>query len=589
MSKSMAIRKLNEETWELCFRDTPRALRRSARIRQLAEERSDRSGLGYSLRNAGVCHWILGDYATALDELEQANRLFHELGDRHGESSALNWIGNLYWRQNDYQNSLKFHIQTLNLRKELGDEIGQAGSLNNIGLNYYDLGQYDVALEYHLQSLQLYESNNAREGMGKALNNLANIYEKLGDDEKTLEFNFKSLKLKQEANNRVEEAGSLTNIGNVYRRLKNYEQAVEYHTRSYVISHEMNHRSGEALSLLNLGSVYEDIGLHEKAFDNLQKSLKTFREIGDKYYEAETLINLAGVLQKQDQYEAALADLHTALQIAEELGLSEILYQTHRALSEAYEAVGDAVEALSHLKECIKYRETIYGVEAERKIKSLIVKSEIEKAQQEAEIYRLRNVELARTYQELQRADEQKTELLKQLRLKSEELERLSFEDGLTGLHNRRYLDARLHDEFIRSRRLHHDLTVVMLDIDNFKSINDRFTHETGDKVLKTAAALLQRNVREIDAVSRYGGEEFLIILVETDSDKASEVCERIRQEFIAYAWTELHPFLHTVTVSQGFCSDGSAVSAKAVVEIADQHLYRAKQNGRNRVCGKDE
>lgn len=589
MSSSIDIRNLNEETWELCFRDTPKALRFSALARQLAESSLDRSGLGYSLRNAGVCHWILGDYATARDELEQAEKLFHELGDRSGESSALNWIGNSYWRLNDYQNSLKFHIQTLNLRKELGDEIGQAGSLNNIGLNYYDLGQYDMALGYHLQSLQLYESNNNREGMARALNNLANIYEKLGDDEKTLEFNFKSLKLKQEIGNRVEEAGSLTNIGNGYRRMKNYEQAVEYHTRSYVISHEMSNRSGEALSLLNLGNVYEDLSLYEKAFESLQKSLEIFQGIGDKYYEAETLINLAGILQKQGKSEAALAHLQKALEMAEKLGLSELLYQTHRALSEVHEARGESVEALGHLKESTKYRETIYGVEAERKIKSLIVKSEIEKAQQEAEIYRLRNVELARTYQELQRADEQKSELLDQLRLKSEELERLSFEDGLTGLHNRRYMDARLREEFIRSRRLHHDLTVVMLDIDNFKSINDSFTHDMGDKVLKTTAALLQKNIREIDAAGRYGGEEFLMILVETDSDKASEVCERIRQEFIAYAWTELHPSLHPVTVSQGFCSDESAASAKVVVEIADQRLYRAKQNGKNQVCGKDK
>ncbi len=589
MSTPANIQKLNDETWDLCFRDTPKALRMSAEARQLAEAESDRSGLGYSLRNAGLCHWILGDYTTALEELGLANKIFVELGDRSGESSALNWIGNSYWRLNDYQNSLKYHVQTLNLRKELGDEIGQAGSLNNIGLNYYDLGQYDIALEYHLQSLQLYESNNSKEGMARAFNNLSNIYEKLGDEEKTLEFNFKSLKLKQETGNRVEQTGSLTNIGNVYRRMKNYEQAVEYHTRGYDVAHEMNNRPGEALSLLNLGNVYDDLGLYEKAFDNLQKSLNIFQEIGDKYYQTEALINLAGILQKQNKSEAALVDLHTALQMAEELGLSELLYQTHRMLSEVHEARGDANEALNHLKEGFKYRETIYGVEAERRIKSLVVKSEVEKAQQEAEIYRLRNVELARAYQELQRADEQKTELVEQLRLKSEELQRLSFQDSLTGLYNRRYLDLRLRQEFIRSRRLHHDLTVVMLDIDDFKSINDRFAHETGDKVLKTAAMLLQKNIREIDAVCRYGGEEFLIILVETDSEKASEVCERIRQEFISHAWTELHPDLQTVTISQGFCSDESAESAKAVVDIADQRLYRAKQNGKNQVCRLDQ
>ncbi len=588
MSTSADIRKLNEEAWGLCFRDTPRALGLSLEVCRLAEAGCDRSGLAYGLRSAGVCHWILGDYAAALQELEQARAIFQELGDRSGASDALNWMGNSYWRLNDYQNSLKFHIQNLHLREELGDGVGQAGSLNNIGLNYYDMGQYDVALEYHLRSLRLYESNNNQGGLAKAINNLANIYEKLGDDEKALEYNLRSLKLKQEVGNRVDQTGSLINIGNAYRRMKKYELAVEYHTRGYVIAHDLNNRPAEALSLLNRGNVYDDLGLYVEALDNLQKSLEIFQEVGDKYYEAEARINLAGVLQKQGRSEAALAHLHTALQMAEAVGLSELIYQAHRLLSEVHEARGEAADALGHLKECMQVRETIYGAEAERKMKNLVVRSEIEKAQQEAEIYRLRNVELARTYQELQLADEQKTALLDQLRVKSEELERLSFQDGLTGLHNRRYLDFRLHDELVRSRRLHHDLAVVMVDIDDFKSINDRFTHEVGDAVLQAAAGLLQKNSREIDAVCRYGGEEFVIILVETSPAKAAEVCERIRQEFILYPWTGLQPGLQAVTVSQGYCSGDSSGSAKAVIELADQRLYRAKQNGKNRVCGND-
>jgi diguanylate cyclase (GGDEF)-like protein len=583
------IQRLNEQAWELCFRDTTAALEICEQARQLADMESFSSGLAYSLRNQGVCHWILGDSETAFKELQQALELFQKLEDRQGESNALNWIGNSHWRLNQFQEALTFHIQALNLRSELGDQKGQAASLNNIGLIYHDLGHYDVALDYYIKSLHLFELVGDSGGVAKAVNNLALIYEKLGDDEKALELNLKSLKLKREVGNRMDEAGSLTNIGNAYRRLKEYDHAVEYHTRAIAIAREINNRLGEGQSLLNLGNVYQDMNQPEKALECTQTSLQIFQEIGDKFNEVESQIKLAEIMIKEERFEDALVHLQAGLQRAEELGSDELLFEIHRALSEFYEITNDPAKAFSHLKSCFNYRETMFSAEAERKIKNLVVKSEVEKAQQEAEIYRLRNVELAQTFKAIQRADTEKAKLFEQLRLKSEALEQLTFQDSLTGLYNRRYLDSRLEQEFLRSRRLRRNLTLVMVDIDSFKTINDRFMHDIGDQTLKAVALLLQKTVRSIDVVGRYGGDEFLVMLLETGADEALEVCERMQQAVSHHAWQQIHPDLAKVSISLGFSGDMTIDTAKELVDMADKNLYRAKQQGKDQVIGADD
>lgn len=159
--------------------------------------------------------------------------------------------------------------------------------------------------------------------------------------------------------------------------------------------------------------------------------------------------------------------------------------------------------------------------------------------------------------------------------------------DPLTGALNRYALDEDLSAEFIRSKRYKRPLTVIMTDIDFFKKINDTYGHATGDTVLKAVVALIRKVIRDVDSVFRYGGEEFVIVLPETDGVGGVNAAERLRTTIEKYTLKhKTDPTLKiSMTVSLGVASyiDGD-LNYQAIIERADAALYRAKNSGRNKV-----
>lgn len=156
--------------------------------------------------------------------------------------------------------------------------------------------------------------------------------------------------------------------------------------------------------------------------------------------------------------------------------------------------------------------------------------------------------------------------------------------DGLTGLFNRTYFDQRWQQEYERAARQKTALSVVMLDIDHFKSVNDSFGHPAGDSVIEGVAVLIQRHMRQYDIACRYGGEEFAFILPETTPDQARSLCERVRTECEQAVWPQLTGRQITVSVGIYGCEAGPAATAEDFVELADKALYTAKQTGRNKT-----
>jgi len=167
-------------------------------------------------------------------------------------------------------------------------------------------------------------------------------------------------------------------------------------------------------------------------------------------------------------------------------------------------------------------------------------------------------------------------------RVLAEETERLlraSMEDPLTGLQNRRRLDL----AFLELLAGCTEYSIAMIDIDTFKQVNDRFTHPVGDAVLRTVAELLRQNARAGDLMIRFGGDEFAILLCDTDLPAALAICERLRANAESHDWSGLHPML-SVTLSIGVAASQEAETQEGVLALADRRLYRAKHSGRNRV-----
>ncbi len=165
------------------------------------------------------------------------------------------------------------------------------------------------------------------------------------------------------------------------------------------------------------------------------------------------------------------------------------------------------------------------------------------------------------------------------------ELERLSVTDRLTELYNHGYFQQRLDEEFKRSARFGHILSLIMLDIDDFKAFNDAHGHVRGDDVLRGVSAVIRSNLREMDIAARYGGEEYVIVLPETDTEGALAVAERIREGVEALSWGRDGGTGVGRTVSVGVASfPHHAQTAIRLLEAADRAMYSAKRAGKNRV-----
>jgi diguanylate cyclase (GGDEF)-like protein/PAS domain S-box-containing protein len=166
-----------------------------------------------------------------------------------------------------------------------------------------------------------------------------------------------------------------------------------------------------------------------------------------------------------------------------------------------------------------------------------------------------------------------------------DELEKLAITDSLTGLLNRRYFFELGEKEFAKSTRYHRPLSVILLDIDFFKGINDTYGHAVGDRALSQVGVLLQQNGRETDLTARYGGEEFILLLPETDGESAQRVAERLRN-MIDQSQIQIGTNLIRFTASFGVAAKDGAEPATfdQLVSQADQALYEAKRAGRNQV-----
>jgi diguanylate cyclase (GGDEF)-like protein len=160
----------------------------------------------------------------------------------------------------------------------------------------------------------------------------------------------------------------------------------------------------------------------------------------------------------------------------------------------------------------------------------------------------------------------------------------IAITDSLTGVFSRRYCLERFHEEIQRSKKFKHSSSFMMVDIDYFKSYNDKYGHLVGDAILHQVAATIKENVRQIDLVGRYGGEEFAIVLVELGTEQSQIVAERIRKAVEGKS-IKVYDEELKVTISLGVSTfPKDAQEAQGIIDKADQALYRAKESGRNRI-----
>jgi diguanylate cyclase (GGDEF)-like protein len=570
---------LNDEAWPIRFTVQDRAAELAHAALLLGEESEYALGIAMALRTLATQQFYFrSDYEGAEERLRRALALLDGAGEARGRGDLLNALGAVHRRNGRHAEAMRLHLAALEMQRAEGDRAGEALALGSIGSVYHLLGDYGRALEHHQASLLLREEIGEEPGVGHSLINIGIVHGMMGEPERAIEYTLRALRI-HEGHDPHATAVCLVNLGNAHVDLGQDERALEFLERAAANLASRGNHGDEASCRCDIGRIHERCGDPARALACYLRSRELLEHGEGRIYVPETLIRLGALRVRMGEADAGLDDLREALRLAESQGARQQVCAAHEALADAYASIGDTARALEHhLAFHAAWRE-VFSTETNLRIQNARVRAEVQQTQREAEILREKNDALTR-------ADEEKARLLDRLREQAVELERQTREDGLTGVSNRRHLDALLLTEWERALRFGRALTVAMADIDHFKRINDRFSHAVGDEVLRTVARILRENTRGVDAVARYGGEEFCLVLVETAQDAAVCLCERLRERIARHDWSAIHPAL-AVTISIGVAGLEEGMDAPdALLAAADARLYQAKRAGRNRVCG---
>lgn len=524
----------------------------------------------------GKSHEKLGQHAQALAHHQQALQLSQALGDPGRACRALVGLGILRYDQSDYTGAIALYRQALDLALSADDAYMQGRIQGCLGNAFERMGEYARSLEHHAQCLRQFDEATYPRERSFALNNTANVYIALDEHRQAITFHEQSLALKRRLGDRWGEGTSLQNLGYCLLCLGELDRAQQCLQDSLQIVQAIGDREGMCMAHECLGDIAARRGDLDAAAAWYQGGLQISTELGDRYLQVTLLLCLGRAYRQQGRLDEAASALQQALQQSGPIQTKRLAQKVHDELSAVCEQSGDVASALAHVREAYRLQREVFGEDLDARLQHLKLHFELERADKETDLQRQKNQELAL-------ANAQKEKLLKTLERQKRQLQRQSIVDALTGLHNRRHFDHELARAFKAARRYAQPLSVVLCDIDDFKRINDRFSHATGDQVLKAVGRLLQKHCRKSDIVARHGGEEFALLLTNTAGDRAQAVCEKLRQLVEAHDWSALHADLR-VTLSLGIADEPDVPDAEALMKRADERLYRAKREGKNRV-----
>lgn len=351
--------------------------------------------------------WEIGysDLGRAFHVNQEAWDLAQKLSYDVGVARSKRNVGFYYYTQANFDLALRYAYEALDTFEQVKDSEEQANVQGIIGLIYWSLGNFDLTLDYLNRSEQIFQKTKNQERLPWTLTSLGGVHENLGDYEKALAYHKRGLELFRKKENKLGEARALSGIGTVYERRKEFEKALEFHRRSLKIYQGVGSKNGESRAYNDIGSVYQSLGSLEEALKYHRKSLQLRQKIGNKSAEVTSLLNLGRLFNQTARSAKALEVLRKARKYAEEISANPKLYQAHQALSEAYEMRGDLEAALAHLKAYQKIREEVFSDEANIKLKNLQIQFEVEKSAKEAEIHRLKNIELKQALNRLEQAN----------------------------------------------------------------------------------------------------------------------------------------------------------------------------------------
>jgi diguanylate cyclase (GGDEF)-like protein len=474
--------------------------------------------------------------------------------------------------------------ELLNLARGSGHLLWEAYAQHDLALNFQLLGDNERAMEGMFECLRLQRAaNDAPNNIAFTLSNLGTIHAEQGDLTMARASFEEGLTLCAESADPASQAMLHVNLALTLTRLGEAEGA--------------EGQIDEARSLYERIGSLPGVGACEDALSTLRAAQGRTLEALEHFERATPLVTLGlppeGLAARQirwgkwrhvsnpDDSEAIQSAFTGALKLARDHHARRLEMDALLALMEFFEDRSDFEAAYRHSLMARDLEGLLFSDTSDRRTKRLTIQFETERAIEKATLERARNQELQNLNAALETANIEKAALLEELRLHNRQLEHLSQRDPLTELFNRRALEVRFQE--LSGRYANKPICLAVGDIDHFKLVNDRFSHAVGDEVLRIIARLMLDACRGADLVSRHGGEEFVLVLPDTDGVAGERVCERIRRAVEDFHWENLKPNLR-VTISFGLAEGTLETGLKTLIARGDAKLYEAKQAGRNRV-----
>ena len=568
-----------------------------------------------------------GDFDQALDQARQLSRqdpseavvLMDRLIDENSATAPPGQLARLYGFRAEL-------VRDLGLFEEAGADAQRARSLAEdanqpdleaetlrvLGTIQAESGDIDAALTSFHRAWTILEGSQAQAAQLRVAIALGVGHQMLENHPRSVEYFDRGLDLARTLDRPAQEATLLGNLAITRAQMGDPESSLALHQQALEIFLRLGHRAGEASQRANLCERYVDFGRIDRAEAVCFEAAEQLEALGNSRLLAGVRGSIGTLYELQGDLDAALEAYAEALEQSEGT-IPTVERMVLEKLARLQIKRGEPDAALAAYRRYMAAREALWEERNRQYIEELEVQYDLKERERELELSRARSELQSETLDQrtrllvlatisallmvalvaiVVRNNRARARLQVDLAERNEALEeavetisRLATRDPLTDLRNRRSFIDRVQREILRSRRTPSDMYILMIDIDNFKRLNDEHGHAFGDRVLQEIAGRLSTDLRQEDVVCRWGGEEFVVLLADASVDEARALAERMRRA-VAQSDIQVDEVALRITVTVGVARLGDDLDE--ALDAADQAMYEGKRSGRNQVVFRD-
>lgn len=581
----------------------------------------------YVLQMLAENHLVAGEYDAGIKAAEQLGMMASDRQHPGYRAQAIGLLGRIARRRGELQDALAFQQESLRIARAADRPADAALALVNIGTVLRDMGRFSEAMDQQLQALEIRKQLGPGNRVDVPYRNIGLLYREIEDTQSAREYLEKAISAAREEHDPAALPSALGSYATLLNDIGESAIALDTARRALAIDSRLGDRQGIALERLEAARALIALQRWDEASIEVEAALKLGESMRQADVLGRALLYRGDFHAGRGELAAAEAAYGRSLDYLTRAKLKPQLHAAYKAIEGLLEARGEVRQALAYTRKRASLREELLGVTAARRMAVLELKQDRERSERQVELLRLDNSLkalnlrtealrrrigigfivmlvallgvvfwrlrdarrtarlLARKNAEISAQDEALRSANARLTMQASDLFRAATTDPLTALSNRGHAMQQMIEQFDRHKAQGMRFSLLLLDLDRFKPINDSMGHQFGDRVLIAAARVLREEMRDGDPLGRYGGEEFIAALPGAGSDEALVTAERLRLA-VQRRLGVLEGQAIDLTASIGLAElhETGATSLSALIAAADDALYRAKGLGRNRT-----